>query len=86
MSIVLTDTLSIPPPLAADPALPLHQSSSGLSPAVRRHGWLSWLDRQHERRALREIADDPHLLNDLGLTREQALHEAAKSSWLWFLL
>jgi uncharacterized protein YjiS (DUF1127 family) len=30
---------------------------------------------------LREIADDPHLLCDLGLTREQALREAAKPFW-----
>ncbi|UGA47736.1 hypothetical protein HU230_0017545 [Bradyrhizobium quebecense] len=86
MSILLADALSISPVQAADPAIPLHQSSSGLSPPVRRNGWWSWLDRQHERKALREIADDPHLLKDLGLTREQALREAAKPFWLWFLL
>lgn len=86
MSILLTNNLSVPPPQAADPAIPPHQSSSGLLPAVRRHGWSSWLDRQHERKALRDLADDPHLLNDLGLTREQALREAAKPFWLWFLL
>lgn len=86
MSILLTDVLSIPPPEVADPAIPLHQSSSGLSPSVHRRGWWSWLDRQHERKALRDIADDPHLLKDLGLTREQALREAAKPFWLWFLL
>ena len=86
MSILLTDVLSIPPPQAADPAIPLHQSSSGPRPAIRRHGWWSWLDRHHERRTLREIADDPHMLKDLGLTREQALREAAKPFWLWFLL
>ena len=86
MSILQTDTLSIPPPQGADPTIPLHQSSSGLLPAVRRRGWLSWLDRQHERKGLRDVADDPHLLNDLGLTREQALREAARPFWLWFLL
>jgi uncharacterized protein YjiS (DUF1127 family) len=31
--------------------------------------------------ALRGIADDPHLPGDLGLTREQALREAAKPFW-----
>ncbi|MGY2811129.1 uncharacterized protein YjiS (DUF1127 family) [Bradyrhizobium sp. USDA 4506] len=31
--------------------------------------------------ALRAIADDPHLLRDLGLTREQALREASKPFW-----
>jgi uncharacterized protein YjiS (DUF1127 family) len=81
MSILLTDPWSIPPVEAADPATPLHQSSSGTPPATRPRGWWSWFDRQDERIALREIADDPHLLNDLGLSREQALHEAAKPFW-----
>jgi uncharacterized protein YjiS (DUF1127 family) len=86
MSILLTVPRSIPPVQATDPATPLHQFSSGIKPAVRRQGWWSWLDRQHERKGLREIADDPHLLRDLGLTREQALCEATKPFWLWFLL
>jgi uncharacterized protein YjiS (DUF1127 family) len=81
MSILLTDTFSIPPVQAAEPATPLHQSSSGRSPALRRTGWWSWLDRPLQRIALREIADDPHLLGDLGLTREEALREAARPFW-----
>lgn len=80
MSILLTDMSSIPPPQAADPGIPVHQSSSGSQ--YRRPGWWSWLDRRLQRIALREIADDPHLLKDLGLTREQALREAAKPFWL----
>src|SRR5438309_11158584 len=79
MSILLTDTLSIPPGPAADPATRLHQSSSGR--CVRRPAWWSWLDRPLQRIALREIADDPHLLSDLGLTRDAALREAAKPVW-----
>jgi len=86
MSILPAEALSIPPPEAPAPAISLHQYSSWLSPPVRRQGWWCWLDRQHERKALREIADDPHLLKDIGLTREQALREAAKPFWLWFLL
>ena len=81
MSIMLTDTLSIPPVRAVEPATPLHQSSSGRSPANRRPGWWCWLDRPLQRIALREIADNPHLLRDLGLTREEALHEAARPFW-----
>ena len=77
MSILLTDTWSIPPVEAADPATSLHQSSSGTSPPF----WWGWLDRPLQRIALREIADDPHLLSDLGLTREQVLHEATKPFW-----
>jgi len=80
MSILPTDTWSIPPP-ATDPAVPVDQSSSGSLPAPGRPRWWSWLDRPLQRIALREIADDPHLLKDLGLTREQALHEAAKLFW-----
>ena len=78
MSILLTDISSIPPPQAADAAVPLPQSSSR---TLHRRGWRSWLGRRRQRIALGEIADDPHLLHDLGLTREQALREAAKPFW-----
>jgi uncharacterized protein YjiS (DUF1127 family) len=82
MSILLTDALSITPgQAAADPDTPFHQSSSGRSPSARWPGWWSLLDRPSQRMALREIADDPHLLRDIGLTREQALREAAKPFW-----
>ena len=37
--------------------------------------------RHSQREGLRAIADDPHLLRDLGLTREQALEEADKPFW-----
>jgi uncharacterized protein YjiS (DUF1127 family) len=30
---------------------------------------------------LRDLADDPHLLRDIGVTREQALEEAGKPLW-----
>jgi uncharacterized protein YjiS (DUF1127 family) len=48
---------------------------------MRRPAWWCWLDRPLQRIALREIADDPHLLGDLGLTREEALREAARPFW-----
>ena len=81
MSILLTDSWSIPPVRAADPALPLHQSSPGTTPTVRRRGWWSWLDQQDERIALRNIADDPRLLKDIGLSREEALRGATMPFW-----
>jgi uncharacterized protein YjiS (DUF1127 family) len=82
MSINLTDISSIPPVQGADPTTRLHQSSSRTSPPIRPPGWWSWwFARQDERIALREIADDPHLLNDLGLTRDEALGEAARPFW-----
>ena len=80
MSILLTDILSIPVQVAETTA-PLHQSSSGASPPAGPPRWWRWLDRPLQRIALREIADDPHLLSDLGLTRDEALREAAKPFW-----
>jgi uncharacterized protein YjiS (DUF1127 family) len=44
--------------------------------AHRRH----WA-RHREREALRALADDAHLLRDIGLTRQQALEEADKPFW-----
>jgi len=81
MSIPLTDPWSIPPAQAAQADTPLHQSSSGTPPATRPRPWWSWFDRRDQRAALRELADDPHLLNVLGLSREQALQQAAKPFW-----
>jgi len=40
-----------------------------------------WCARSAERRALRDLAQEPHLLNDIGLSREQALREASKVFW-----
>ena len=43
--------------------------------------WRVWDERRRQRAALRGIADDPYLLHDLGLTREEALDEASKPFW-----
>lgn len=40
-----------------------------------------WVDRITQRRALSNIADNQHLLNDIGLTRSQALTEASQPFW-----
>jgi uncharacterized protein YjiS (DUF1127 family) len=42
-----------------------------------------WIARSRQRRALREIAesDDFHLLQDIGVSQEEALHEAEKPFW-----
>jgi uncharacterized protein YjiS (DUF1127 family) len=40
-----------------------------------------WAERRCQRRTLGELADEPHLLDDIGLTRAQALDEAAKPFW-----
>jgi uncharacterized protein YjiS (DUF1127 family) len=42
----------------------------------------AWIARSRQRRALRELAErDPHLLQDIGVSRDRALGEAAK--WFW---
>jgi uncharacterized protein YjiS (DUF1127 family) len=43
--------------------------------------WRRWPERSRQRRALRDLADNKHLLDDLGLTREDALGEANRPFW-----
>ena len=59
----------------------LHQQSLGHSAIPRWRGWLGLWSRQRQRQALRDLAEDQHLLDDLGLTRQQALEEADKPFW-----
>ena len=40
-----------------------------------------WAARRSQRRTLGELAGEQHLLDDIGLTRAQALAEAAKPFW-----
>jgi uncharacterized protein YjiS (DUF1127 family) len=54
------------------------QSASWLRP------WrllLAWAGRRAQRRALADLADLPHRLADVGLTRAQAMREAGKPFW-----
>lgn len=57
----------------------LHQRNWG---ADSTRGWRRWglrWARHSQRRLLRDLADDPHLLADIGVTREEALEEAGRS-------
>ena len=58
---------------------PLSDRDSILRRPLRTVG--TWLVRAVERRALRELAQEGHLLSDIGLSREQALREASKPFW-----
>ena len=40
-----------------------------------------WIVRSGQRKALRKLAQEGRFLADIGLTREQALREAAKPFW-----
>jgi uncharacterized protein YjiS (DUF1127 family) len=65
----------------ARPGSRLHQENWG---ALLTDEWRRWrlrLARHSQRKALRDLADDPHLLNDIGVSREQALEEAGKPFW-----
>ena len=42
---------------------------------------LLWSEKSRQREALRAIADDKHLLNDIALTQRQALEEAETPFW-----
>jgi uncharacterized protein YjiS (DUF1127 family) len=63
------------------PSADYHQSSSWLGWAAPLNQWLHWSERSRQRTALRDLADDQHLLNDLGLTRQEALDEANRPFW-----
>jgi uncharacterized protein YjiS (DUF1127 family) len=40
-----------------------------------------WHERSRQRRELRELADDPDLLNDVGLSIYDVQHEGRKPFW-----
>ena len=40
-----------------------------------------WIDRRSQRTTLGELVQEKHLLADIGVTRAQALREAAKPFW-----
>ena len=48
-------------------------------------GWLAalavWAARNRQRSALADLINDDHLLKDIGLSRPDALREAAKPFW-----
>jgi uncharacterized protein YjiS (DUF1127 family) len=47
--------------------------------------WLAalgvWAARSRQRMALADLVDDDHLLKDIGVSRQDALREAAKPFW-----
>ena len=61
--------------------VPRHQSNSWPGCVALLNEWLRWSERSRQRAALRDIADDRHLLHDLGLTRQEALDETKRPFW-----
>ena len=63
------------------PAIRCYQTNSWTGWAALLNGLLCGTERCRQRAALRDLADDQHLLADLGLTRQEALDQANKSFW-----
>jgi uncharacterized protein YjiS (DUF1127 family) len=57
----------------------LHQKNWGAALAQSWRRWCLRWTRHSQRQVLRDLADNPHLLADIGVTREQALQEADRS-------
>lgn len=81
MSILIDHLFAWLPASPPGPAARLHQQNCGPAAATGRRSKLGPMARQRHRQALRDLADDKHLLADIGLTREQALAEAEKPFW-----
>jgi len=73
-----TATFPLGPPARA--GLARHQWNSWRITAPSRLIRL-WAARRSQRWTLGELAAEKHLLEDIGLTRAQALHEAGKPFW-----
>jgi uncharacterized protein YjiS (DUF1127 family) len=85
MEVAVNDILASAPHQAARPG-----ASVGPAEALRRHYSLAilrsiiatWDKRIRVRRELEQMSkDDPHLIDDIGLTRRQVEAEIAKSFW-----
>jgi uncharacterized protein YjiS (DUF1127 family) len=80
MSTIFSQTSTFPTIRPSPPILELPQCNSWRA-FVPRRAFPPWAARRSQRKTLGELAGDRHLLDDLGLTRAQALREAAKPFW-----
>lgn len=74
-------TTVIPFVVAGKPPRAVARPRSALSLAVLANALSLWMARQQQRHALADLAEDKHLLADIGLTREQVLREVGKAFW-----
>ena len=80
MSTLFGETATFPLSPSARTGLAHHQWNSWPVLAPSRLIRL-WAARRSQRTTLGELAEETHLLDDIGLTRAQALREAAKPFW-----
>ena len=69
-----------------DGAVLAHYEQHEVQSSTSSLDWLAllkvWVHRSRQRRELTELLNDDHLLNDIGVSRLDALREAAKPFWM----
>jgi uncharacterized protein YjiS (DUF1127 family) len=78
MSTYFSDASPYTPRRCHGPPTRHYQSNSWLRLSNK---LLRWSERRRRRAAFRDLADEPHLLDDIGLSRQEAMDEANKPFW-----
>jgi uncharacterized protein YjiS (DUF1127 family) len=60
---------------------PIHHPGSRAYFALLNDTLCLWVERRRGREALANLAEDAHLLADIGLTRDQVRNETGKPFW-----
>ena len=81
MSTTFSDTSCLPRQTLSLPAAGLQQNNSWRPVSAAWRILQGWAERRAQRHALLELADQKHLLADVGLTRAQVVREAARPFW-----
>jgi uncharacterized protein YjiS (DUF1127 family) len=81
MSTIIGEAAGFPLTRPLPPNLALHQSNSWQSVTALWRFVQLWAERRAQRHALLELADQRHLLEDIGLTRAEVVREAARPFW-----
>ncbi len=81
MSIPFNATTSVPLIRASRLVADDHQSGSCLILLEIDRIWGNWVGRARQRDALADLVENEHLLDDIGLTRDDVLDELNKPFW-----
>jgi uncharacterized protein YjiS (DUF1127 family) len=81
MSTLFNTTTSVPLIRHGPCAAPDHQSGSWAALVAIVRLWGRWVGRARQRDALADLIDNEHLLDDIGLTRDDVLDEINKPFW-----
>jgi len=81
MSTPLNPTTSVPLIRLGRRVADGHQSGSWATLAAIVRLWSRWADHARQRDALADLVENEHLLNDIGLTRDDVLDEINKPFW-----